>query len=416
MTPLPRNAAGKPRFSAVRRADGARLPRDIKVMLVAAFLIALGFGLVAPVLPQFATTFDVGATAAAVIVSIFALMRLLFAPAGGALIGRLGERPVYVAGLLIVAASTAACAFAQNYWQLLVFRGLGGAGSVMFTVASMALVIRLAPPESRGRVSGAYASAFLIGNVCGPIVGGLLAGFGLRIPFLAYAGALVLAALVVQTQLSHVPGSARGQEAGAPAMKLGEAFRDSAYRAAMLSSFANGWATFGVRMATVPLFAVTALGSGPEAAGWALAVFAAGNALALTVSGRLADTLGRKPMMVAGLVVTGAATAGIGLTQGLGWFLAASMLAGVGAGMLNPAQQAAVADVIGRERSGGPVLAAYQMTSDIGAILGPVLVGLLADRLGYSWAFAATGAVLLAAALGWVAARETVQRQPDPTV
>ncbi|MDQ0865753.1 MFS transporter [Arthrobacter globiformis] len=384
-------------------------------MLVAAFLIALGFGLVAPVLPQFATTFDVGATAAAVIVSIFALMRLLFAPAGGALIGRLGERPVYVTGLLIVAASTAACAFAQNYWQLLAFRGLGGAGSVMFTVASMALVIRLAPPESRGRVSGAYASAFLIGNVCGPIVGGLLAGFGLRIPFLAYAGALVLAALVVQTQLSHVPGSARGGAGGAPAMKLGEAFRDSAYRAAMLSSFANGWATFGVRMATVPLFAVTALGSGPGAAGWALAVFAAGNALALTVSGRLADSLGRKPMMVAGLVVTGAATAGIGLTQGLGWFLAASMLAGVGAGMLNPAQQAAVADVIGRDRSGGPVLAAYQMTSDIGAILGPVLVGLLADRLGYSWAFTATGAVLLVAALGWLAARETVQRQPDPT-
>ncbi|WP_440130547.1 MFS transporter [Arthrobacter globiformis] len=412
MSPLPRNAAGKLRFKAVRRADGTPLPRDIKVMLVAAFLIALGFGLVAPVLPQFATTFDVGATAAAVIVSIFALMRLLFAPAGGALIGRLGERPVYVAGLLIVAASTAACAFAQNYWQLLVFRGLGGAGSVMFTVASMALVIRLAPPESRGRVSGAYASAFLIGNVCGPIVGGLLAGFGLRVPFLAYAGALVLAALVVQTQLSHVPGSARGQAAAAPAMKLSEAFRDSAYRAAMLSSFANGWATFGVRMATVPLFAVTALNSGPGAAGWALAVFAAGNALALTVSGRLADSLGRKPMMVAGLVVTGAATAAIGLTQGLGWFLAASMLAGVGAGMLNPAQQAAVADVIGRERSGGPVLAAYQMTSDIGAILGPVLVGLLADRLGYSWAFAATGAVLLVAALGWLAARETVHREP----
>ncbi|WP_172411686.1 MFS transporter [Arthrobacter globiformis] len=413
MPPLPRNAAGKLRFSAVRRPGGAPLPRDIKVMLVAAFLIALGFGLVAPVLPQFATTFDVGATAAAVIVSIFAFMRLLFAPAGGSLIGRLGERPVYVAGLLIVAASTAACAFAQNYWQLLVFRGLGGAGSVMFTVASMALVVRLAPPESRGRVSGAYASAFLIGNVCGPIVGGLLAGFGLRIPFLAYAAALVLAALVVQTQLSHVPGSARGEAGGAPPMKLGEALGDSAYRAAMFSSFANGWATFGVRMATVPLFAVTALGSGPEAAGWALAVFAAGNALALTVSGRLADSLGRKPMMVAGLVVTGAATAGIGLTQGLEWFLAASLLAGVGAGALNPAQQAAVADVIGRERSGGPVLAAFQMTSDIGAILGPVLVGLLADRFGYSWAFAATGAVLLVAALGWLAARETVQK-PSP--
>ncbi|MDQ4047259.1 MAG: MFS transporter, partial [Actinomycetota bacterium] len=379
---------------------------------VAAFLIALGFGLVAPVLPQFATTFDVGATAAAVIVSIFAFMRLLFAPAGGALIGKLGERPVYVTGLLIVAASTAACAFAQDYWQLLIFRGLGGAGSVMFTVASMALVIRLAPPESRGRVSGAYASAFLIGNVCGPIVGGLLAGFGLRVPFLAYAGALVLAALVVQTQLSHDPGSGGRDRAAAPAMKLGEALGDSAYRASLLSSFANGWATFGVRMATVPLFAVAALGAGPEAAGWALAVFAAGNALALTFSGRLADSLGRKPMMVAGLVLTGAATGGIGLTQGLVFFLAASLLAGVGAGLLGPAQQAAVADVIGRERSGGRVLAVYQMTADIGAILGPVLTGLVADAFGYGWAFAATGAVLLLAAAAWLLARETVLRQP----
>ena len=387
-----------------------RLPRDIKVMLVAAFLIAIGFGLVAPVLPQFATTFDVGATAAAVIVSIFAFMRLVFAPAGGALIVRLGERPVYVAGLLIVAASTAACAFAQNYWQLLVFRGLGGAGSVMFTVASMALVVRLAPPKSRGRVSGAYASAFLIGNVCGPIVGGLLANFGLRVPFLAYAAALVLAAIVVQTQLSHVPAGSRLPGATPPAMELREALRDSAYRAGLFSSFANGWATFGVRMATVPLFAVVALGAGPTSAGWALAVFAGGNAAALTFSGRLADSLGRKPMMLAGLMVTGTATAAIGFTHELPWFLLASALAGIGSGLLGPAQQAAIADVIGNERSGGRVLAVFQMTQDSGAIIGPVVAGLLADRLGYGWAFGVTGSVLIAAAAVWLLARETFQR------
>src|SRR3546814_10864310 len=65
-------------------------------------------------------------------------------------------------------------------------------------------------------------------------------------------------------------------------------------------------------MATVPLFAVVALGAGTESAGWALAVFAAANAAALTFSGRLADSLGRKPMMVTGLLVTGSATAAIG--------------------------------------------------------------------------------------------------------
>jgi MFS family permease len=117
-------------------------------------------------------------------------------------------------------------------------------------------------------------------------------------------------------------------------------------------------------------------------------------------------------MMVTGLVLTGAATGGIGLTQGLVFFLAASLLAGVGAGLLGPAQQAAVADVIGRERSGGRVLAVYQMTADIGAILGPVFTGLVADAFGYGWAFAATGAVLLLAAAAWLLARETVLRQP----
>jgi MFS transporter, DHA1 family, multidrug resistance protein len=409
MTAAPRGSGATSRILARLRPQRDPLPRDIKVMLVAAFLIALGFGLVAPVLPQFATTFGVGNTEASVIVAIFAFMRLVFAPAGGSLIGKVGERPVYVAGLLIVALSTAACAFAQNYWQLLLFRGLGGAGSVMFTVASMALVIRLAPPESRGRVSGAYASAFLIGNVCGPIVGGLLAGFGLRIPFLAYAAALIVAALVVQTQLSHQRrGSAQAQQR-APEMKFGEALGTGAYRAALASSFANGWATFGVRMATVPLLAAAVFGAGPEAAGLALAVFAAGNAAALTFSGRLADSMGRRPMMIAGLLVAGAATAAIGVTDQLAWFLAASAVAGVGSGLFGPAQQAAVADVIGNERSGGKVLAVYQMASDVGAIVGPVAAGVLADRLGYGWAFGVTGGVMLLAAGAWLGTRETLK-------
>jgi len=235
----------------------------------------------------------------------------------------------------------------------------------------------------------------------------------LRVPFLAYAAALVLAALVVQTQLSHVPAVSRRPGATAPAMELKDALRDSAYRAGLFSSFANGWATFGVRMATVPLFAVVALGAGPESAGWALAVFAGGNAVALTFSGRLADSLGRKPLLLAGLLVTGTATAAIGFTHQLPWFLLASACAGIGSGLLGPAQQAAIADVIGNERSGGRVLAVFQMASDSGAIVGPVVAGLLADRLGYGWAFGVTGGILLAAAAVWLPARETFRR-PAP--
>ncbi|GAB3527100.1 MFS transporter [Arthrobacter monumenti] len=407
-----------PRFSrppgapstATPPAPRLPIPQEIRVLIAAAFVIALGYGLVSPVLPQFAQSFDVGVAAASVIVSAFAFTRLIFAPVGGQLIGKLGERPVYVTGLLIVAASTGACAFAQDYWQLLIFRGLGGIGSTMFTVSAMGLIIRLAPPSIRGRVSSAYASAFLLGSIGGPVLGGLLAGFGLRVPFLVYAVALLIANAVVFFRLKDASlGSKEAKKKQIP-MTFREAIRDSAYRSALASSFANGWSSFGVRVALIPLFAAAALGAGPQIAGIALAVFAAGNAAALTVSGRLADSIGRKPLILTGLVVNGVATGAIGFTDTVWLFLTVSVIAGMGSGLLNPAQQATVADVVGNDRSGGKVLAAFQMTADTGAILGPILAGLLADRLSYSWAFGLTGVIALLAATAWLGGRETLSR------
>ncbi len=59
------------------------IPREIWVMVVAAFVIALGFGIVAPILPQYAASFDVGLTAASAIVTVFALARMASVRAPG---------------------------------------------------------------------------------------------------------------------------------------------------------------------------------------------------------------------------------------------------------------------------------------------------------------------------------------------
>ncbi len=384
-----------------------RIPREIWVLIAAAFVIAVGYGLITPVLPTFAQSFGVGAFASSVVVSAFAFFRLVFAPAGGRLIARLGERPVYLTGLVVVAMSTGATAFAQDYWHLLLFRGLGGIGSTMFTVSAVALLVRLAPAAIRARVTAAYASAFLLGGIGGPVFGGLLGSVGLRVPFLVYAVTLLVAAGIVAVFLRHAslrpaPGSPE-----LPALTVREAWGDSAYRAAFGSGFANGWANFGVRNAIVPLFAVAVIAAQPWAAGVALAVFAVGNAVGLTVAGRRSDRMGRKQFIVGGLVVSGLATAATGLAQTLPVLVVVSVVAGIGAGALNPAQQAAVADVVGRERNGGPALAAFQMSQDLGAILGPIAAGLLVDHGSYGLAFAMTGAITLLAAVPWLRARET---------
>lgn len=387
-----------------------RIPREIWVLIAAAFVIALGFGLITPVLPEFAQSFGVGATASSVVVSAFAFFRLVFAPGGGRLIARVGERPVYLTGLLIVAVSTGATAFAGSYWQLLLFRGLGGIGSVMFTVSAVALIVRLAPAQIRGRVSSAYGSAFLLGGIGGPVVGGTLGGLGLRVPFIVYAVTLLLAATIVAVA---IPGHAlqpAPDEPERPTMTVREGLADPAYRSALASYFANGWANFGVRNAILPLFAAAVVGDEPWVAGTALGVFAAGNALGLSVSGRLADTVGRRPFILTGLAVSGVATLFTGLATNLFLLIAISVVAGVGAGTLNPAQQAAVADVVGRHRNGGPALAAVQMSSDAGAIVGPVLAGLLVDQASYESAFVVTGLISLAAALPWLRTRDTLRR------
>jgi len=397
-------------MSPPSRRSGPSVPRQIWVLIVAAFAIAIGFGIVSPVLPQYAHSFSVSVTATAVVVSAFAAFRLLWATPAGALVGRFGERPVYMTGVLVVAASSAATAFAQSYWQLLAFRSLGGIGSVMFTVSAMGLLVRLAPPTIRGRVSALYGATFLLGSIAGPVVGGLLAQFGMRVPFLVYSGTLVVAAVLIGVLLED---PRQTQETGRPTvepMTVREAFADPAYRAVVTSGFANGWSNFGVRVAMVPLFAAVVVSPEPWVAGAVMAVFAIGNAGILPFASRIADGVGRRPLVIAGTLVNGAFTAMIGLSAAVAALLVVSLLAGAGGGLLGPGQQAAVADVIGSERSAGKVLAVFQMIQDVGAIVGPVIVGLIADRVGYGAAFAVTGALMMAASLPWFRSPETLER------
>ncbi|SDG26425.1 Predicted arabinose efflux permease, MFS family [Lentzea fradiae] len=385
-----------------------RLPVEVWVLVAASFIIAVGFGIVAPVLPVYAATFGVGNTAVAALISAFAFVRLAFAPMSGRLVNRFGEPRVYIVGILIVALGTAMCGFASSYAEMLAWRAMAGIGSTMFTVAALGLLIRITPAPMRGRASGLWAAGFLVGNIAGPIVGAGLVPFGLWVPFVSYGLLLCVAAFVVWFFLRRSTLTALDKTNTEAPMSMREAVRHGAYRAALASGFANGWAVFGVRISLVPVFVIEALKHSAVVAGISMSVFAAGNAAMLFLSGRIADTRGRKPVAMAGLFVSGAATVYMGFTGSLWTFMAASLVAGMGAGLLNPPQNAVVADVIGPRGKGGPVLAGFQMVTDLGAIIGPMLTGLLADSFGFEISFAVTGAALLLSLLFWIGAPETL--------
>ena len=394
-----------------------KIPGEIRVLIAAAFIIAIGFGIITPVLPSYAESFGVGAFGVSAVVSIFGLARLILAPLSGRATTRFGESPVYITGVTIVGISMFLVAFAQTYPQLLIFRGLGGFGSTLFTVSAMSFLAAKSPPSIRGRVSGAYASAFLIGNISGPLVGGLLVGLGPRAPFLIYGSSLLVASLVVYLGLHRRKGQKRHEiiDERVP-WSFAEAFKNNSYKAALGSFFANGWATFGVRNAIMPLFAASAFAGtgfvldGAQTAAVALSIFAVGNVLAVTFLSRYSDKYGRKPFIVSGLLVAAVGTGVLGFMTNPWLFFLASLVAGAGTGMLNAPQQASIADLVGQERKAGTVMSSAQMASDVGSIIGPLFIGWIVDIYGFQIGFGISGLILAAAGLIWVFAPETNRR------
>ena len=379
-------------------------------MVTAAFIIALGYGLIAPLLPQFVVSFDVSMAAAGLVVSIFAASRLLFAPMSGSLVDRVGSRRVYLIGLMTVAVTTGLVSIAQSYWHIVALRALAGIGSTMFTVSAMGLIVRMSPPSIRGKCSATYATAFLLGNVAGPVLGASLSFLGFRWPFFIYGVGVALAAFVVWWQMPRVNHKQANKDKLLP-MRLQEAWGDTAYRAVLTSNFAHSWINMGVRVSVLPLFAVSVFHNGAAASGFALAVFATGNAAVLQFSGRWADTYGRRPMILIGLVGTGLFVGLMGLADTIPTLLVVSAFAGAASGIINPAQTAAIGDVVGNKRSGGQVLSTFQMAGDFGQILGPIVVGGLADYFGFAKAFSVCAGVAAMGVVAWLCGRETLQER-----
>ncbi|HMU27824.1 MAG TPA: iron chelate uptake ABC transporter family permease subunit, partial [Solirubrobacterales bacterium] len=124
-------------------------------------------------------------------------------------------------------------------------------------------------------------------------------------------------------------------------------------------------------------------------------VIAAGlQAALLAVGGRTADHRGRKPALTIGLAVGLVSLIVLALAPNTGWFLIAMAVAGVSGAFLGPSPTAIVGDVA-RGHHGGSVVAGFQMMSDVGSIIGPMVAGLLLDELASSTAEAAAGRTAL---------------------
>jgi DHA1 family multidrug resistance protein-like MFS transporter len=390
--------------------------RVTRVLSAVSFTVALGYGIVAPVIPQFARQFGVSVATAATVISAFALMRVVGALPAGRLVDRFGEAPVMAAGIGIVAVSSILAGFSRSFAELLVLRGVGGLGSAMYSISAQALLLASVPSEQRGRASGLYSGSFLIGGIAGPAVGGLISAWSLRAPFFIYGVMLLVPGGIAMFLLRGVSAHKRetaGTRVNVGITALWAAVRDRAYRAAAAANLADGFANVGIRAAIIPVFVHTVLHKSPIWTGVGFGVFTALNGVVLLPGGRLADTLGRRPVIVAGCLISAGGLVMLAVLPGPGAFFAALAVAGFGSGLLDVAPSAMIGDLL--DGRGGTLVAAYQMAGDTGTVTGPVAAGFLVDSVSYSAAFGVAAGVLGVAAVLGLAAPETRHTKTSTT-
>ena len=185
------------------------MKRPLFVIFATIALDAIGIGLIFPILPRLLEDVTHARNIApyiGIMIALYAGMQFLFAPMLGALSDRLGRRPVLLISLTGAAINYVVMAFAPQLWMLLAGRAIAGLTSANVSVA-MAYITDISPEDTRARRFGLFNAMFGIGFIIGPVLGGLLGDYWVRLPFIAAAmlnACNLLLALFILPE-SHTP-------------------------------------------------------------------------------------------------------------------------------------------------------------------------------------------------------------------
>jgi MFS family permease len=372
------------------------LPREVPALVAASFFVAVGFGIILPVIPVFAKSFGVNNAAIGLMVSAFAITRFASGLISGTLVDKFGERAVFSSGVFMVAFFTFLAGLAQSYDQLLVFRAAGGLGSSMFSVAAGSVIMRSVDDAHRGRAQSVYQGAFLLGGIAGPAIGGLLSVISLRAPFFVYSVLLLCSGTVAFFFL-------KGDKIGRVDKSVDtsnhttvrEALAMKPYRIALVLAFIGSWVFFGLRASILPIFVTEELNSTTAVVGYGLAISAVIQGAILLRAGRFSDEKGRRAASIIGANVVFVAVLLLTFAVHIWMYLLAMAILGLGGAFLTTTPGSIVGDVI--HGKGGKVIAIFQMAGDAGMMVGPIVIGAISDLYSYRIAFGISAAIFVIA-------------------
>lgn len=393
---------------------------------LAAFMIALDGTIVVTALTTIRRSLAASVESLEWTVSAYILTFAVLMLTASALGDRFGRRRVFVVGLGLFTASSAACGLSQTIAELIAARAVQGAGAAVIMPLAVAQLGAAFPPRQRGRAMGVSAGIIGLATASGPFVGGAVAQ-GLAWQWLFWVnvpvGVLVTAGVVLKMRETHGPQArldlvgailttlgvlglvwalVRGNDAGwrspetlgaliggtvliiafvlwerrtaAPMIPM-RFFGHRAFSAANTACFMLTASMYGLLFFLAQYYQ-TVLRCGPFAAGVRMMPFSATLLVFGPVSGRLADRVGERSLVAGGLALLGASLAALALLAGPGTsypaMLPALIAAGTGISITIPPVQKAVVGAV-RPQEIGQASGVFSMLRQSGALFGTAL-------------------------------------------
>lgn len=355
--------------------------RAVPIVLMAVLIDSIGFGIVMPVLPSLIVQLSgmtlAGATEVGVwMLAAYAAAQFLAGPVMGSLGDSIGRRPVILVSMLAFAADYALMAAAPTIAWLFLGRVVAGLAGAVYGPAN-AVLADVTPPERRGQAFSLMGAAFGIGFILGPALGGLLAEFGNRAPFIAAAVLAGINAVWILFALPETMTADRRRPFIWRQAHIVGAFRplmeSGAAKWLLLAAFCWQFAHM-VYPATWSFWAEIALDWGPREIGWSLA--ASGLSMALIqgfVTGRAITRFGEEKTVVIGMTVAGLVFLSYVFIR-QGWLVYLVILPAALQGFVFPSINALLSRATDASHQGA-VQGGMQGLSAIAAILSPLILG-----------------------------------------